>query len=147
MDYKNNSNVQNIINIFNKNFEIVDIYRVRGAYDSLVKKDKKGENNLSNIVDDIFDDDDNDEDKMTSEPSTKEASQKNSSSNPFSNNEQFGSSDQNEKSNCFKHSSQDYLKQKYSEIAEEIFEIISPLSDEHKIRNILTEVKNHFNKN
>ena len=147
MDYKNNSKVQDIINIFKKNLEFVDINRVRGAYDSLVRKDNRGEYNLSNIVDDIFDDDNDDEDKMACEPSTKETSQKNSSSNPLSNNDQFEISDQNEKSNCFKHSSQDYLKQKYSEIAEEIFEIISPLSDEHKIRNILTEVKNHFNKN
>ena len=99
MDYKNNSKVQDIINIFKKNFEIVDISIIRGVYDLLVEKDNKDEYNLKNIIDNIFE---NDDDKMKCEPSTKETSQNNSSSNPnFNNDDQFGSSSQNEKPNSF----------------------------------------------
>lgn len=141
MDYKNNSKVQDIINIFKKNFEIVNIFIVRGVYDLLADKDKKDEYNLKNTVENIFETDD---DKTKCEPSTKETSQKNSSSNPNYNNndDPFGSSNQNEKPNSFNTESQEY-KKKYPEVANEIFETFS-LLDEKIIEGILTEVKNHF---
>ena len=145
MDVKNNSKIQDIINIFNKNFEIVDSFKVRGVYDKLVEKDNDGEYNIENIVEDIFESDD--DDKTKCEPSTKETSQKKSSSNPISNkDDDFGSSDQNEKPYSFKHSSQEYLKKLYTEAADDIFEIISSL-DEKNISEVLTEVKNYFNNN
>ncbi len=147
MDYKNNSKVQDIINIFNKHLEIVDVTKIKEVYDLLLDKDNKLEYNLKTIVENIFEEDDNCDDKKKSDNSTKETSQNNSSSNPnYNNNDQFGSSDQNEKPSSFKHSSQENLKKKYCDIADEIFEIISSL-DEKKIEDVLTEVKNHFNNN
>ena len=145
MDYKNNSKVQDIINIFKKNFEIVYIFIVRGVYDLLVDKDKKEEYNLKNIVENIFESDD---DKMICDPSTKETSQNNSSSNPnFNNDDDFESFNQNVIPNSFKRSSQENLQKKYYKVADEIFKIISSLDDEKKIEDILTEVKNHLNNN
>ena len=143
MDYKNNSKVQDIINIFKNNFEFIDLPIVKEVYDLLVEKDNKDEYNLKNIIDNIFE---NDDDKMKCEPSTKETSQNNSSSNPnFNNDDQFGSSSQNEKPNSFKTDSHEY-KKKYPDVAIEIFEIIS-LLDEKKIEEVLTEVKNQLNNN
>ena len=150
MDINDNSSIiQKIINIFDKNLEIDDKSKVRGVYDLLAEKDKKEEYNLKNIVENIFESDENCDDKKKSDNSTKETTQNNSSSNPnYNNNDQFGSSDQNEKPSSFKHSSQENLKKKYCDIADEIFEIISSLDlDEKKIEDVLTEVKNHFNNN
>ena len=150
MDINDNSSIiQKLINIFNKNFEIDDKSKVRGVYDLLADKDEKEEYNLKNIVENIFESDENCDDKMICDPSTKETSQKNSSSNPnFNNDDDFESSNQNEKPSSFKHSSQENLKKKYCDIADEIFEIISSLDlDEKKIEDVLTEVKNHFNNN
>ncbi len=148
MDYKNNSKVQDIINIFKKNFEIVDIFIVKGVYDLLVDKDNRGEYNLKNIVENIFESDENCDDKMICDPSTKETSQNNSSSNPnFNNDDDFESFNQNVIPNSFKRSSQENLQKKYYKVADEIFKIISSLDDEKKIEDILTEVKNHLNNN
>ena len=145
MDYKNNSKVQDIINIFKKNLEFVDFLKVRGVYDLLVDKDNKNEYNLKNIIDNIFESDD---DKMICDPSTKETSQNNSSSNPnFNNDDDFESFNQNVIPNSFKRSSQENLQKKYYKVADEIFKIISSLDDEKKIEDILTEVKNHLNNN
>ena len=148
MDYKNNSKVQDIINIFKQNFEIVDIFIVKGVYDLLVDKDNRGEYNLKNIVENIFESDENCDDKMICDPSTKETSQNNSSSNPnFNNDDDFESFNQNVIPNSFKRSSQENLQKKYYKVADEIFKIIYSLYDEKKIEDILTEVKNHLNNN
>ena len=144
----NLSIIQNIINIFNNNLEYVDVSKVKEVYDKIVEKDSSGESGLEVIVDNIFEGEENFDDKINCDHSTKETTQNtgqnSSSSNTNFNNEQFGSSNQNEKSNDFKNSSGENLKKKYCDIANEIFEIIEPL-DKKKQEKILTEVKNHFN--
>ncbi len=148
MDYKNNSKVQDIINIFNKHLEIVDVTKIKEVYDLLLDKDNKLEYNLKTIVENIFEEDDNCDDKKKSDNSTKETSQNNSSSNPnFNNDDDFESFNQNVIPNSFKRSSQENLQKKYYKVADEIFKIISSLDDEKKIEDILTEVKNHLNNN